>query len=99
MEFSSPAFQELISASIQEIKRKVIVDIQEYQEAFAELQVDIKTMLSTELTRDAVTLFLNSNLISAYLITTSYQAQLFEGLLMIPCRNVHLRILPTRVFY
>lgn len=38
-------------------------------------------MLSTELTRDAITLFLNSNLISAYLITTSQPGAVIRGII------------------
>jgi len=75
------SLQELISTSLQEINQKITVDIKEYREAFAELQVDIKTVLSTELTHDAVTLFLNSNLISAYLITTSQPGPVIRGII------------------
>jgi hypothetical protein len=61
---------ELFTTSMTEIKRKIDVDIKEYREAFG-----------TELDADAAALFLNSNLISAYLVTTSQKGPVISGII------------------
>jgi hypothetical protein len=73
--------EELFTESIRQIKQKISVNIKEYEDALTELQTDVITVFKTQLDSDVTTLFLNSNLISAYLITTNKRSPVIKGII------------------
>jgi hypothetical protein len=73
--------EELFTESIRQIKQKISGEIKEYKEALTELQSDVRDIFKTQLDSDITELFLNSNLISAYLITTNQRSQVITGII------------------